>query len=289
MLPQIREAFAAAAKVMNIAIVPKFKLTAVVVAKRHHVRFVPGTDAPSYARMNNGREGNGNCMPGTLVDTVVTSPYFQDFFLQSHDGIKGTAKPAHYFTLVNEMGLKETDLQEFVSSFQLYWVDRSLTRTRLIQKIDAQALLHICTRDYGRIVRPSSILRRPSLWTGPVHFLIRVHTAYILTFSSCYLRNFLTPVIDSDFANGHKNMRTQLEKDFKDAREARFRSLRTRDARGRMVKPAAEKQKEDEDKVAIDAQVKQRTFEMAKKMFYGPTKEVRNPWRDEIAQTMFWM
>ena len=58
---------------------------------------------------------NGNCKPGTLVDTAITSPYFQDFYLQSHDGIKGTAKSAHYFVLENEMGKPERVWQEFVS------------------------------------------------------------------------------------------------------------------------------------------------------------------------------
>jgi eukaryotic translation initiation factor 2C len=60
--------------------------------------------------------GNGNCPPGTLVDTAITSPYYQDFYLQSHNAIKGTAHPAHYFVLVNEMGLSETNIQDFVST-----------------------------------------------------------------------------------------------------------------------------------------------------------------------------
>lgn len=90
--------------------VPKFKLTAIVVAKRHHVRFFPqSNDAKDCVPKN------GNCKPGTLIDTAVTSPYFQDFYLQSHDAIKGTAKPAHYFVLVNEMGRTEKQWQEFVS------------------------------------------------------------------------------------------------------------------------------------------------------------------------------
>lgn len=58
---------------------------------------------------------NGNCKPGTLVDSAVTSPYFQCFYLQSHDGLKGTAKSSHYFVLENEMGKTENVLQEFVS------------------------------------------------------------------------------------------------------------------------------------------------------------------------------
>jgi hypothetical protein len=46
--------------------------------------------------------GNSNCLPGTWVDRAVTSPYYRDFFLQSHSGIKGTARPTHYFFLRND-------------------------------------------------------------------------------------------------------------------------------------------------------------------------------------------
>lgn len=108
-LPSITTAFEEVAKGMRLTTAPKFQLTAVVVAKRHHVRFFPlDKDADRV---------NLNCMPGTIVDCAVTSPYHQDFYLQSHNGLKGTAKPAHYFVLKNEMGLSEVDLQNFVSVF----------------------------------------------------------------------------------------------------------------------------------------------------------------------------
>lgn len=72
------------------------RLTAVIVTKRHHTRFyvLPGQPGDDW--------GNGNTLPGTSVDKLVTSPYYQDFFLQSHSGIKGTAKPTHYFVLRND-------------------------------------------------------------------------------------------------------------------------------------------------------------------------------------------
>jgi eukaryotic translation initiation factor 2C len=107
-LPQIRKAFEKAVKECKRADPPQLKLTAVVVAKRHNTRDFP---QPSEKMPN-----NGNCRPGTLVDTGATNPYFSDFFLQSHDGIKGAAIPAHYFTLVDEMGMGEVQLQDFVST-----------------------------------------------------------------------------------------------------------------------------------------------------------------------------
>lgn len=130
---------------------PKFKLTAWVVAKRHNVKMFP--------MPNDAEPKNGNCKPGTMVDSAITSPYFKDYYLQSHSGIKGTAKSAHYFPLVDEMGLSETQFQEFVSaswSVLFTWQSANLD-------VDPQALLHICARYHGSIVCHSRILRRSSM------------------------------------------------------------------------------------------------------------------------------
>jgi eukaryotic translation initiation factor 2C len=109
-ISQIRTAFAKAANMVNLATPTELKITALVVAKRHHVKLFP-TAADAMPK-------NGNCKTGTLVDTAITSPYYSDFYLQSHNGIKGTARPAHYFPLVNEMGLSEMAMQTFVSAIR---------------------------------------------------------------------------------------------------------------------------------------------------------------------------
>ncbi|KAI4623448.1 hypothetical protein J4E80_003258 [Alternaria sp. BMP 0032] len=93
-------------------------LTAVVVTKRHHTRFYPmshklpdpsrGEKKPTYP--DRDAFGNYNTKPGLFVDQLVTSPYYQDFFLQSHSAIKGTAKPTHYFIL--EAGIEGLDLEK---------------------------------------------------------------------------------------------------------------------------------------------------------------------------------
>jgi hypothetical protein len=38
----------------------------------------------------------GNCLAGTVVDTDITHPVDHDYYLQSHAGIIGTSRPAHY-------------------------------------------------------------------------------------------------------------------------------------------------------------------------------------------------
>jgi len=84
------------------------KVTTIVVTKRHHTRFYPID--------KNDEEGKcGNCQPGTVVDTTVTSPYFKEFFLQSHSGLQGTTKPAHYFVVQDDMKWDVGALAAFVS------------------------------------------------------------------------------------------------------------------------------------------------------------------------------
>ncbi|GAX81360.1 hypothetical protein CEUSTIGMA_g8791.t1 [Chlamydomonas eustigma] len=68
----------------------------VVVQKRHHTRLLP---------VNGGiQHRSGNIMPGTVVDRTICSPVHYDFFLNSHAGLQGTNKPAHYHVLVDEVG-----------------------------------------------------------------------------------------------------------------------------------------------------------------------------------------
>ncbi|KAI1451224.1 Piwi-domain-containing protein [Annulohypoxylon moriforme] len=72
------------------------KITIVVVGKRHHTRFYRHVKPDEHY-------GNNNPVPGTVVDRGVTETLNWDFFLQSHKPIKGTARPAHYFVVHDEI------------------------------------------------------------------------------------------------------------------------------------------------------------------------------------------
>lgn len=72
---------------------PKF--TVVVVGKRHHTRFYPQSVAEA------DRSANPPC--GTIVDSTITEARNWDFFLQAHTALQGTAKPAHYFVIFDEI------------------------------------------------------------------------------------------------------------------------------------------------------------------------------------------
>jgi len=79
------------------------KITFVVVQKRHHARFFPLADED--------RDRSGNLQSGTVVESDVTHPFEFDFYLQSHGGLKGTSRPAHYHVLMDENKFGADDLQ----------------------------------------------------------------------------------------------------------------------------------------------------------------------------------
>ncbi|KAK4072839.1 hypothetical protein Purlil1_13232 [Purpureocillium lilacinum] len=71
------------------------KLTVVVSVKRHQTRFYPTTKEDMSA--------SGNVLNGTVVDRGITQARYWDFFLTAHHAIKGTARPAHYTVLLDEI------------------------------------------------------------------------------------------------------------------------------------------------------------------------------------------
>ncbi|KAK5746930.1 hypothetical protein LTR17_000561 [Elasticomyces elasticus] len=96
------------------------EITAVIVIKRHHTRFYPKTTG------SHERVAGGNCPPGTTIDASITSPYYLDFFLQSHNPLVGTGKPAHYFVVQNGMHLTSDQLQTLTNNI-CYLYGRSTT------------------------------------------------------------------------------------------------------------------------------------------------------------------
>lgn len=81
------------------------KFTVLIGSKRHQIRFFPSGTAG---------DRNGNPKPGTLVETGVTNPFEFDFYLCSHAAIKGTARPMHYYCLLNEAGMGAEEIQQML-------------------------------------------------------------------------------------------------------------------------------------------------------------------------------
>jgi eukaryotic translation initiation factor 2C len=71
------------------------KITIVIVGKRHNTRF--------YATKAEDADRSWNPQNGTVVDRGVTEARNWDFFLQAHTAIQGTARPAHYYIVYDEI------------------------------------------------------------------------------------------------------------------------------------------------------------------------------------------
>ncbi|GAB7357459.1 hypothetical protein MBLNU459_g0002t1 [Dothideomycetes sp. NU459] len=80
------------------------KFLVIVASKRHHVRFFPKDNA----------DKNGNPLPGTLIETGVTHPFENDFYMCSHAALKGTARPVHYNVLINETDLTQDEIHTMI-------------------------------------------------------------------------------------------------------------------------------------------------------------------------------
>lgn len=71
------------------------RISIIIVGKRHQTRFYP-TEQKDADKFNNTKNG-------TVVDRGITEARNWDFFLQAHTALKGTARPAHYFTVWDEI------------------------------------------------------------------------------------------------------------------------------------------------------------------------------------------
>ncbi|KAJ3505889.1 hypothetical protein NLJ89_g7177 [Agrocybe chaxingu] len=95
------------------------KITVIVVGKRHHVRFFPQSERDA--------DKSGNCPAGTVVDREIGHPLEFDFYLQSHGGLLGTSRPAHYSVLHDDNNFTADSLQSL--SFALCHVYARSTRS----------------------------------------------------------------------------------------------------------------------------------------------------------------
>lgn len=73
-------------------------ITIIIFGKRHHTRFYP-TAANDADRSSNPKNG-------TVVDRGVTEANNWDFFMQAHTALQGTARPAHYYIVLDEIFTK---------------------------------------------------------------------------------------------------------------------------------------------------------------------------------------
>ena len=73
----------------------KPRMTIAIVGKRHNARFYPTRKEEA--------DRSWNPQNGTVVDRGVTEARNWDFFLQAHTAIQGTARPAHYYLVYDQI------------------------------------------------------------------------------------------------------------------------------------------------------------------------------------------
>jgi eukaryotic translation initiation factor 2C len=93
------------------------KVTAIVAVKRHHTHLFP---------LKEDTHKNGNCKAGAPVDSGIVSPFFSEFFLQSHHALKGTAIPTRNFVLENGLKYSDKDIQNFTYKLCFTYVRATL-------------------------------------------------------------------------------------------------------------------------------------------------------------------
>jgi hypothetical protein len=71
------------------------RITIIIVGKRHNTRF--------YPTKKEDADRSSNPQNGTVVDRGVTEARNWDFFLQAHTAIQGTARPAHYYIIYDQI------------------------------------------------------------------------------------------------------------------------------------------------------------------------------------------
>ncbi|KAK0197539.1 ribonuclease H-like domain-containing protein [Armillaria mellea] len=158
-------------------------LTFLVVTKRHHFRFFP----------NPGQgDRSSNCHAGFFVDNELKHPVYNDFYLQSQAGLKGTSIPGHYTILHDDI-------------YKNLFNDRSQAVTAIAQL--TYALCHVYSRSTRSVKIPAPVYYADLVCRrGKFHFDIPMfdaestHSGVEHDFE--YYREHFTPI--------HGNMKNQM-------------------------------------------------------------------------------
>ena len=130
------------------------KITLVIVGKRHQSRILPEFICDGIGR-------SGNIPAGTLVDTCITNPDDFDYFLNSHEGIQGTSRPAHYTLLLDEHGFTADEIYLLTYFLCHTYVKstRSISIPSPVKYADLTAFrsrIHLKASNFAHLELPSS-------------------------------------------------------------------------------------------------------------------------------------
>ncbi|KAI0699005.1 ribonuclease H-like domain-containing protein [Cytidiella melzeri] len=163
-------------------------LTIIVCGKRHHARF-PATSMDHMVK-------NGNTTPGIVVDKGITAIYDHDFYLQAHNGLKGTVRPTHYTIVYDEIRLDADIAQGLTHNLcylyaratkgvslvpPAYYADIACERARLYLNtlMDAGDARSVASRGSGEVDRQRVYDRAIQDWGNGVHQDLKESMFYI--------------------------------------------------------------------------------------------------------------
>lgn len=155
----------------------------IIVGKRHHTRFYPtARDQADYNSKTD--KGSWNPQPGTIVDRHISNRIIGEFYLQAHQGLQGTARPAHYVIIKDDIKFEADDLQRFTHNM-CYLFNRATKAVSICPPAyyadllceRGRAYLHsTLNENHGA---DSSVYDASEDWTGGVHPRLAESTWYI--------------------------------------------------------------------------------------------------------------
>ena len=153
------------------------KMAIIIVSKRHHTRFYP-------QRSDQANERTWNPKAGTVVDRGVTDAYLYDFFLQAHNGLQGTARPARYVVIMDQLGFDANQLENFTHNM-CYLFNRATKAVSICPPAYYADLLCERARMYlfSTLNEPLGAMFDDAAgdaeWNGTIHRRVRDTTFYI--------------------------------------------------------------------------------------------------------------
>lgn len=159
------------------------KIAIIIVGKRHHTRFYPTRkEDADYSPQR--EKGSWNPLPGTVVDRGITGKILHEFYLQAHQGLQGTARPAHYVVIKDEIHFNADALEQFTHSL-CYLFNRATKAVSICPPAYYADLLCERGRSYlfstlaENHASDSSVFDGSNDWTGGVHARMRETTWYV--------------------------------------------------------------------------------------------------------------
>ncbi|KAK1433730.1 hypothetical protein QVD17_10645 [Tagetes erecta] len=114
----------------------KPKFVVIVAQKTHHTKFFQ-------------TKSDYNVPPGTIIDSQVCHPKYNDFYLCAQNGPIGTTRPTHYHVLLDQIGFSADELQELVHSLS-YVYQRS---TNAISVVAPICYAHLAAAQMGQFIK----------------------------------------------------------------------------------------------------------------------------------------